>query len=196
MQSKTVIFIGPQGSGKGTQTAKLLEYLRGVDDRPVVDLETGRGFRELAQGDSFTGQRVREVLERGELIPNFLTSSIVMGEVAERITPDAHLVIDGFPRNLDQARVLEQMMGFYQRSPLTVVHLAVPDEVVIARMKSRARIDDTDELIAERLRLYKEQTEPLVAHYRQAPGTHFVAVDATQTIDEVFAEIKQTLHDQ
>lgn len=193
MQPQTIVFFGPQGSGKGTQAKNLIAHLKAVDTKPVVDLETGRGFRAMAQSDSFTAERVRELLENGELVPNFLTSSIVMSEVAERLTKDAHLVIDGFPRNLDQARVLEQMLQFYQRPTLTVVALDVPDDVVIERLQGRGRADDVPELIAERLRLYHEQTQPLVEYYEQREQTNFLHIDASQPIEQVWEDIKQKL---
>lgn len=193
MQTQTVVFFGPQGSGKGTQTRNLVEYLKTHDNKPVVDLETGRGFRTLAKSDTYTGARVRELLENGEMVPNLLTSSIVMMDVAERITKDSHLVIDGFPRNVDQARILEQMMNFYRREHLTVVCLDVTDAVVIERLKGRGREDDTPELIAERLRLYHDMTKPLMDHYEKRPDTNFIHVNGSQEIKEVWEEIKSKL---
>ena len=196
MQTQTIVFFGPQGSGKGTQTATLIDYLKSNDDRPVIDLETGRGFREMTKLDTYTGERVRDLLENGELVPNFLVSSIVMSEVAERLTIDSHLVIDGFPRNVDQARVLEQMLSFYKRPSLTVIGLDVPDDVVIKRMMGRGRADDTPELISERLRLYHEQTKPLIEHYNDRPNTNFVHIDGSQSIKAVWEEIKTNLESQ
>lgn len=193
MPPLTITFIGPQGSGKGTQAANVRNYLKETSDKPIVDLETGRGFRAMAEGESYTGERVRDLLAEGELVPNFLTSSIVMNEVAQRLTKDSHLVIDGFPRNLDQARVLKQMMEFYQRDTLIVFHLDVPDAVVLERLKGRQRADDTEELIAERLRLYRAQTVPLVEHYEQEPGVVVATVDASQPIDAVFSSMQATL---
>lgn len=193
MQSQTIVFFGPQGSGKGTQAANLIAHLESLGDKPVVHLETGRGFRAMAKSDSFTGQRVRELLDNGEMVPNFLTSSIVMSEIAERITEDAHLVIDGFPRNVDQARVLEQMLQFYKRPSLTVVGLDVPDAVVIERMMGRGRSDDTPELIKERLALYHTHTSPLVSYYEEREHTNFIHVDGSQTIESVWEEIKSKL---
>lgn len=193
MQTKTVIFIGPQGSGKGTQVAKVLKHLKAADSSPVVHLETGHGFRVMKESDSYTGQQVRKLLEHGKMVPNFLTSSIVMSEIAEQITKDSDLVIDGFPRNLDQARVLDQMMEFYERDNLIVIHLNVPEEVVIKRMTGRGREDDTPELIAERLRLYHQNTTPLIEYYEKRPQTTFVEIDGTQSIDEVWNTIKTAI---
>lgn len=193
MHPYTITFIGPQGSGKGTQASRVLSYLKEYDTRPVVDLETGHGFRIMAESNSFTGQRVREALAKGEMVPNFITSSVVVGEVIERLTADAHLVIDGFPRTVDQARVLRQMVEFYPRKNVIAIYLSVPDEVVIERMKSRGRADDTDELIAERLRLYKEQTMPLIELYRNDPNINLVEIDGTKPVDEVFEDIKAAL---
>ena len=175
MHTKTIIFIGPQGSGKGTQAANTLAHLTETSDVSVIDIETGRGFRALASGDNFTAKRVQELLAQGALMPDVLTSSIVMHELEKRLSEDAHIIFDGFPRNLNQAYGLDEMLQFYGRPELTVIYLDVADESVITkRMEGRGREDDTPALITKRLHLYNEQTKPLVVGFENLLGYVFL----------------------
>ena len=183
MQSQTVIFIGPQGSGKGTQVERLTAYLHeNSPEQAVVPIETGKAFRDLAQTHSFTARRVKELLSEGKLIPNFITKAFVVKFLIKNLEDNTHLTMDGFPRNLAQVQFIDDLMKFYNRDALSVVFLDVPEEVVRKRMKGRGRADDTPELIDERLRLYKEQTEPIVSAYKNRDDINFVHIDGTLPI--------------
>ncbi|MFT7507713.1 MAG: adenylate kinase [Acidimicrobiales bacterium] len=186
MKPLTVIFIGPQGSGKGTQVAYLTEYLNEMSpDHEVVNIETGKGFRNLTQTDTYTARRVKEIIAEGGLIPNFLTKSFVIKYLIKNLTPDSHITMDGFPRNLGQVQFIDDLMAFYKREGLSIIYLDTPEDVVRARMHGRQRSDDTDELIDERLRLYREQTEPIISKYEQRDDVTFIHIDGTKPIDEV-----------
>lgn len=190
MKSQTVIFIGPQGSGKGTQVERLTAYLHeNSPEQPVVPVETGRGFRDLIKTDSYTAQRVKETLQEGGLVPNFLTKSFVIKFLTKNLTDHAHITMDGFPRNLAQVQFIDDLMKFYKREGVSVVYLNVPEEVVRKRMLGRGRSDDTPEIIDERLRHYKEQTEPIVAEYKGRGDVNFVQIDGALPISEVTQKI-------
>ena len=194
MQKQTVIFIGLQGSGKGTQVANLVSLLKESDsESDVLDLQTGRGFRALKDSDTYTARRVTEMIENGQLIPNALTYAIVVNELSEKLEENTHLTLDGFPRNVAQAEFFDELLAFYNRSSLSVVYLDTPEEVVRERMMSRGRVDDTEESINERLRLYREQTEPIISYYKNRPDTNFIRIDGSGDIDTVFTEIKKGL---
>lgn len=190
MQTQTVIFLGPQGSGKGTQVENLIKYLRESDPtNNVVDIQTGRGFRALKESDTHTASRVTKLIENGQLVPDFLTYAIVAEELKERLQEKSHLTFDGFPRNVFQAKFLDEVLSFYNREQVSVVYLDTPEEVVRGRMMGRGRSDDTEESIKERLRLYKEQTEPILSYYKDRPDTNFIALDGSKSINEVFTGI-------
>jgi len=184
MAGHTIIFLGPQGSGKGTQVERLLATLANVDN-PVLHLQTGDAFRRLNQTDNFTARRVTETINAGNLVPDFLTNALVVREFVEQLTPETTIVLDGYPRNRRQAEVLEEALTFYERPMVSVIFLDTPDEVVKERMRERGRADDTQESIAERLRLYHEVTTPLLEYYRARANTHFLTIDGTQSIDAV-----------
>ena len=191
MQPQTIIFIGPQGRGKGTQSAQLMAYLREQDpDNTIVEIQTGRGFRELKEQQSYTGQRVQDLYDQGGLMPDFLTEAVVVHQLMAELTERAHLFMDGFPRNLEQARFLDEILRFYLRETISVVYLDTPESVSRERLRERARSDDTEETITKRLRLYHEMTAPVLDHYRNRPQTNLITIDGTETIEEVQSAIK------
>jgi adenylate kinase len=194
METKTIIFIGPQGSGKGTQVKELITYIHGQDNtKTVLEVQTGKGFRELAEGESYTSFRIKDILNNGGLVPDFLTQAIVVNQLIGGLTSDTHLIMDGFPRNLEQARFIDDLLAFYLRANISVVYLDTPEDVVRERMLARGRSDDTEASINERLRLYKEMTEPLLDYYQSRDNTEFVTVDGAKTISEVQVDIKTGL---
>lgn len=192
---KTVIFIGPQGSGKGTQIEKLDQILHAKDPtRRVVDIQTGRRFRAMAaSGEGFTERRIKDTLDTGILQPLFLSTVLWGDAMRTHVDTDCHLLIDGFPRVVDEARVLESALAFYQRQPVEIIHLQTPEAIVRERMVSRARPDDTEGSIEERLRWYREQTMPVVDYYRARPNTNVHDIDGTLSIEEVHAAILEAL---
>lgn len=191
MNPYTIIFIGPQGSGKGTQIAKLDAVLKKADPtRRVVDIQTGRRFRALAQKqENFTERHVFETLDSGQLQPLFLSVVLWGDALLHHVDTDCHLLIDGFPRTVHEAHVVESALAFYERSPLTVINLDTPEAVVRTRMEGRARPDDTAASIEARLTWYREETLPVVEFYRNRPDTTVLDIDGTDTIEGVHQAI-------
>ncbi len=196
MQPFTIIFIGPQGSGKGTQIDKLDAVLSALDPtNRVVDIQTGRRFRALAaKGEGYTEEHVAETLNSGILQPLFLSVALWGDAMREHLSEKRHLLIDGFPRVVDEARVLESALTFYNRDIVTIINLETPEEVVRARMASRARTDDTPDSIEARLKWYREETLPVLAYYRNRPNTTVHDIDGLDTIDGVHAQIVSALN--
>jgi adenylate kinase len=196
MRALTVIFIGPQGSGKGTQIEKLDKAMVEKDPvRRVVDIQTGRRFRALAaKSETFAEKKVARTLDTGVLQPDFLTH-IMWGEaMLDQLDSKSHLLIDGFPRTVTQAHVLDDALAFFERTKIHIINLDTPEEVVRARMHSRARADDTHESIEERLRWYSEETMPVLDYYRVRPDTQVHDIDGTDTVDGVHQQILNALN--
>lgn len=195
MDIQTIIFVGPQGSGKGTQIAKL-KYIFEQNDprRRVVDIQTGRRFRALAaKQETFAEQKIAATLDSGSLQPDFLTAVLWGQAMVDQLDPKSHLLIDGFPRTVAQAEVLENALSFFERGNLSVINLETPEKIVRERMLLRARQDDTPESIEERLRWYREDTLPVIEYYRKRQNTTVYDIDGTQGIEEVHALIITTL---
>jgi len=190
MDIQTVIFIGPQGSGKGTQIEKLKTVLEARDRRRVVDIQTGRRFRALAATqETYAEDKIAVSMGSGTLQPDFITTVLWGRAMLDQLDNKSHLLIDGFPRTIGQIPDLEDAFHFFDRKNLTVINLETPEDVVRERMESRARADDTADSIDERLRWYREDTTPVIEYYKNRPQTNVVTINGTDTIDGVHTQI-------
>jgi adenylate kinase len=183
-----LLLLGPQGAGKGTQGKKIAaEY-------EIPHIATGDIFRAAIAAGTELGRQVEPLLRSGTLVPDETTVALIRERLSE---PDAAegFVLDGFPRNLAQAEALDAMLGEIGRVLDAILFFDVPDEVGMQRALRRAEIegrsDDTPEVIAKRLAVYHEQTEPIVEHYR-ATGK-LVPLHADRRIEEVWSEISSVL---
>jgi adenylate kinase len=183
-----LLVLGPQGSGKGTQAARLSEAYG------IPHVSTGEMFRGAIVAGTELGTRVEPILASGELVPDDLTVQLIRERLAE---PDAErgFVLDGFPRTVAQAEALDAMLAGIGRGLDAVLFFDISDDVSVERLRGRAREegreDDAPDAIARRLELYHEQTEPVVERYR-ASGK-LVPIHAERTIDQVAAEIAEAL---
>ena len=195
MEPTTVIFIGPQGSGKGTQIERLYKVMTEKDPaRRIVDIQTGRRFRALAaKHETFAERKINNTLDTGVLQPDFLTHILWGQAMLDQLDPKSHLLIDGFPRTVTQAEVLEDAFDFFERDSLHVINLDTPEEVVRSRMQGRARADDTTESIEARLKWYREDTLPVLDYYRVRPDTFVYDIEGTASIDDVHSQILTAL---
>ena len=183
-----LLLLGPQGSGKGTQAARI------AAEWELPHVSTGEMFRRAIAARTELGRRVAPILAAGELVSDELTVALIRERLAQE-DAQAGFILDGFPRNLTQARTLDAMLAEIGRSLDAIFFFDLPDEVALERIEWRAReegrLDDTREATARRLQIYHEQTEPVVEHYR-ATGK-LVPLHAGRSVDEVFAEISAAL---
>ncbi|NCN11920.1 AAA family ATPase [Candidatus Kaiserbacteria bacterium] len=195
MEPMTVIFIGPQGSGKGTQIELLRRVISEKDPaRRVVDIQTGRRFRALAaKHETFAERKISETLDTGALQPDFLTHILWGQAMIDQLDPKSHLLIDGFPRTVMQADVLDDAFDFFDRKQVHVMNLDTPEATVRQRMYERARADDTTDSIETRLRWYREDTIPVLNFYRTRPDTVVHDLVGTDSIDGVHQQILTAL---
>jgi|AntDeeMinimDraft_6_1070357.scaffolds.fasta_scaffold00014_4 adenylate kinase len=197
MKPQTFVFLGPQGSGKGTQADQIVEYLHGESDRETLYFETGAAFRELAEGNSETSLHVRESLNKGDIQPSFLASRLWADGFAKDLRKGMHLVVDGSPRTLLEARMLDEAFVFYDRTPVKVIHLTLPESVTYERLAERSRDDDHRGAIKRRLEEYNAKTVPVVEFYKDSDNYSYNQIDGEGAIDEIQQSIRSTinLHD-
>jgi adenylate kinase len=183
-----LLVLGPQGSGKGTQAARLSA------DHGIPHIATGDMFRAAAAEGTELGRRVEPILAAGELVPDELTVALIRERLSQA-DADRGFVLDGFPRNLVQAEALDEMLAEIARTLDAVLFFDIPDEVALERLRRRAeaegRHDDRPEAIERRLAIYHEHTEPVVERYR-ATGK-LVPLHASRSVGEVAAEIAGAL---
>jgi adenylate kinase len=184
-----IVILGPPGAGKGTQ-GKLI-----AADAGIPHVNTGEMFRAECAAGTELGERVRSILDDGDLVPDEVTIEVVRARLGQDDTARG-FVLDGFPRTLAQAEALDRVLAEIDRGELCVVlDFQVSDEIALQRLLGRAgvegRSDDAPNLVKHRLDLYHEKGEPLVEYYR-ARGL-LVGIHADRTVEEVFAEVQQVL---
>lgn len=195
MELQTVIFIGRSGAGKGMQSGMLQEYMKKhTPDAPILYIETGAHFREHINDTGHTWDLAREVNERGGRQPDFLAVWIWSHLFIERLHGNEHIVFDGAPRAIEEAKVLDTALSFYGRNNPTVIFLNVSEAWATDRLRARGRADDLNpDVIARRLAYFTKDVAPTIEHYREAEGYHFFEINGEQTPEEVFNDVKKAL---
>lgn len=191
--SKTYLFFGNVGAGKGTQIFLLKDLLERRDNLKVVYAYPGNEFRKFIEGKDYSNLLAKEILNRGELMPLFLVASAFSNVVTSELqSPTDHLIIDGFPRSLEQVPVFESAMKFYGRKNIEIVYIKISQDEAIKRLKSRGRHDDTDEGIAQRFSEYEKNVVPALEFLRKS-DLPIHEIEGEQHIDDVHIEIRKSL---
>ena len=196
MEQQTVIFLGPQGSGKGTQVELFKKFLEERDpSRPILHLEMGAQLRSFYSVDNgnLTRRLVRESMLRGEFQPAFISSYLMAQFFIDTFQRDEHFVVDGFPREIKQAAIFDTAMDFYQRDPRIILNVVVPEEESVRRLLWRGRSDDTEAGIRERLRWNRDQVMPMIENYRSNPAYRVVDIDGVGAVEDIHQNILQAL---
>ncbi|PRX43960.1 adenylate kinase [Prauserella shujinwangii] len=177
-----VVLVGPPGAGKGTQAAALSERLG------VPHISTGDLFRKHVGEETPLGQEAKRYLDSGDLVPDSVTNEMVRERLAE---PDAKrgFLLDGFPRNTKQAEVLGEMLAENDTALDAVIELQVPEDVLVDRLLSRGRSDDTEDVIRRRQQVYRSETAPLLEYYADI----LVTVDGVGSVDEISTRVLDAL---
>lgn len=177
-----ILLLGPPGAGKGTQAQKLAEKLG------IPQISTGELFRCNIKDGTKLGVAAKRYLDVGDLVPSDLTNQLVEDRLNH---PDAvnGFILDGYPRSVEQAKALHEMLVRRGTDIDAVLEFRASEQVLQERLKGRGRADDTDNVILNRMKVYRDETAPLLEYYRDELET----VDAVGTVDEVFARALRTL---
>jgi len=186
-KNQTIIFLGPPGAGKGTQAERL------ALEKGLVKISTGDMMRAEAASGSELGVLVAPLLAAGSLVPDELLLPIVSAALSS-ISP-LRVVLDGFPRNPNQAKVLDETLESLHTGVNKVILLEVPEEVVISRIVTRGassgRSDDTEDTARARQQVYLAETQPLVDFY-DSQGK-LARVSGMGSMDEVYGRILEVM---
>ncbi|MFN3870298.1 MAG: adenylate kinase [Aquificaceae bacterium] len=209
-----LVFLGPPGSGKGTQAKNLSKELG------LLHLSTGDLLRDAVKKATPLGLKAKEYMERGELVPD----SLIISLIEEVMPSQGGFILDGFPRTITQALALEEMLKKHGKKVDKVILFDVPEDVVVDRISGRLtcpqcgavyhvkynppkregicdvcgskliqREDDREEVIRKRFRVYQEQTKPLIDFYRERDN--LISLDATLDVEEVKERLLEAIKD-
>jgi adenylate kinase len=177
-----IVLLGPPGAGKGTQAEKLAEKLG------VPHVSTGDLFRHNISNETELGLEAKKYLDAGDLVPATLTNALVDDRLDDEDAA-AGFILDGYPRSVEQAEALREMLAKRNLELDAVLEFRVSEDELLKRLKSRGRADDTDEVILNRMKVYRDETAPLLDYYTDELKT----VDAIGDLDEVFARALRAL---
>lgn len=181
-----LIIFGPPGAGKGTQANLISEEFN------IPHLSTGEIFRSAIENETPLGKEVKSILDAGDLVPDEKVVALVEEELKDDKYDDGY-ILDGFPRTIPQAEAFDNLLEKKGKSLDAFLQLEVPEEELINRILSRGegRSDDTPEKIKNRLGVYKEETQPVVNHYKEQGVVK--EIDGVGSIEEIFNRIKTEL---
>ncbi|MFB1295506.1 adenylate kinase [Mycobacterium sp. pW049] len=177
-----IVLLGPPGAGKGTQAEKLADKLG------VPHVSTGDLFRYNISNNTELGVEAKKYLDAGDLVPATLTNALVDDRLDDDDAKQG-FILDGFPRSVEQAEALAQMLQKRGLALDAVLEFRVPEEELVSRLQGRGRADDTEDVIRNRFKVYRDETAPLLDFYSDDLKT----VDAVGELDEVFARALKAL---
>ena len=174
--AKRLIFLGPPGAGKGTQAQILSENYQ------IPHVSTGDILRAAVARKTPLGTEAKGYMDRGELVPDALILDLIQDRLSHEDTANGW-ILDGFPRNVNQAAFLEELLTELNQNADCVLNLSVPDEVLVSRLLERKRGDDNEETIRRRLQVYHRDTVPVINFYQERETLE--TIDGDRTMEEV-----------
>ncbi len=153
-----IVLLGAPGSGKGTQSELLVKKYQ------IAHLSTGDMLRAEVAAATALGQQAKAIMDAGQLV----SDDIVLGMIKTRIqATQTGFLLDGFPRNVNQAQALDLLLAEYAQPIDRVIYFDVPFETIKARLLARGRSDDNEDIIIKRRKVFEQETFPLIAYYEQ-----------------------------
>jgi adenylate kinase family enzyme len=194
MNPITVAFFGISGSGKGTQSLLLEDYLKKKDpSRAVVRPEMGDLLRDFMKGKTSLAKHTHEIVSSGNLVPSFVTVYLLTGILNESFSGEEHLILDGTCRRPDQSRAADEMMRLWDRNDNQVIFLTLNEKSAKARLIARGRIDDAkDESLQSRFSWYTEHVVPSIETLREL-GWKIHEIDGAPDVESVHKEVLSVL---
>lgn len=185
-RAQTFVFLGISGSGKGVQAARLLRAFKGAQN-----VSTGDGLRSISRKKNIFGIYISRILHRGGLVPAWGVMYIWLSAFVERLRGDEHLILDGSPRLLEEAKLLDRFMDDFGRPRPIPIYLRLSKTSAFKRLRKRGRYDDNPKAIRGRFAFFERQVRPTIRYYQRTG--RLITIDGDQTVEHVWRDIKSAL---
>ena len=194
MESKTIIFVGRSGSGKGTQMELLQKYLSDKEQIPQKSLVMGEIYRAFFKDNGYMQDIARELsMSQGKFQPDFLTNALFVHGAVSLMDKDSDLFVDGYPRTISQLKTLKEILEYAKRIKAIVFNIEVPAEAVKTRMLLRKRGDDTEKAIESRLNEYEVNVVPMLEVLKTDPYFEYVEINGEPDVETIHKDIIKAL---
>jgi adenylate kinase len=189
----TIIAFGRSGCGKGTQLKLLSQKINDIKGTKPESFTTGDFFRNLFIKDNYTAKIAEDLTNNGQLQPLFLTVSMWGQAFIEKLNQNIDIIIDGFPRRIEEAMILADAFSFYNRQNIIILDFIVTRESSKSRMLKRGRPDDTNENAITRLDWYDNDVVMGLEYLKDLPGYIYIPVDGERTIEDIHIDVMDKL---
>ncbi len=193
MEFKTFVFFGIAGSGKGTQINLLIDFLKKNYNQDSVHAYPGNEYRKISQSQKQIASSVKEIIEKGMLVPDFLTNAIFVNMLINSLNPDVNLIADGYPRTINQAESLLEQMAFFKRENIKIIYITLSEDEAMKRNLLRGRTDDTEEGFKKRFAEYRINVVPSM-EFLKNKGIEVIEINGEQTVEKVHQDIISSLN--
>jgi adenylate kinase len=183
-----VVIFGPPGSGKGTQSENIIKKYN------LAHISTGDLLRAEISGHTQLGTIAKSFIDKGELVPDETIIGMIDNKI-ETLVGSEGVIFDGFPRTVEQAKALDELLNEYNTKVNVMVNLEVPKDELVSRLLKRGetsgRSDDNLETIEKRISVYESQTKPVIDYYKEKKV--YKSIQGVGSIDEIFGSIAEAI---
>ena len=184
------LLMGRAGCGKGTQADLLMKYLEKNGYTNLLYIYVGSGLRDfIEKNSSLTSKLADEIMRKGDMEPSFLSVWALSGDLIKKMNEETSLVIDGFPRNLTEAEIIDEAIAFYGLKNVYPVFIETNREDSRKRLLDRGRADDTEIAIKRRLDYFDQYVQPVIDYYEKESKYKLTRINGEQSVEDVHREI-------